>query len=91
MSGTLVGMEIPEVLVGIVPRVGSVWCWEPLKNHARETVRVTDVKWNGEEVWVESERIYEGLGPKSAGQRHWNELDRWVEATVFVRPAEGDE
>lgn len=71
---------LPDILRSVVPRVGSRWIWEPLKAHAREPVRVTQVTWNGAAVWVESE----GAG----GKRSWNELDRWVEATVLV-DAEG--
>jgi hypothetical protein len=78
MSGTLVGMEIPKILHDIAPTIGSVWEWEPLKPHARETVTVTAVTWNGEECWVETE----GAG----GKRHWNDLSRWVEATVLIAP-----
>ncbi len=59
-----------------LPRKGTTWIWEPLKPHARESVVVTEVKWNGEEWWVESESV-------RTGERHWNELSRWVEATVF--------
>lgn len=60
----------------MLPSVGQVWEWEPLKPHARETVTVTEVRWNGDEWWIESE----GAG----GRRYWNEASRWVEATVFV-------
>lgn len=67
--------EIPELLRTIVPQVGQVWLWEPEKPHARESVVVTSVEWNGEEVWIESEGV--------SGERHWNDLSRWVEATVF--------
>jgi hypothetical protein len=84
---------MPVELRGIVPRVGSIWEWEPLKPNARETVRVTRVWWTGDECWVESETVAYGPEygypkvPRTAG----NELDRWVEATVLVTPAPGDE
>lgn len=81
-SADTVVMEIPETLAGIVPQVGSVWCWEPLKDHARERAIVTAVTWNGEECWVESESL--------DGKRAWNDLSRWVEATVLVTPAHID-
>jgi hypothetical protein len=81
MSGTLVDMELPETLRLIAPTVGSVWCWEPLKDHAREMVAVSAVTWNGEECWVESVT-------ESDGKRCWNDLGRWVEATVLVTPAD---
>ena len=75
---------MPVELRGIVPRVGSIWEWEPLKVHARERVRVTRVWWSGDECWVESERL-------DGSQGLPNSLDRWVEATVLVEPAPGDE
>lgn len=64
----------------MLPRVGDVWEWEPLKPHARQTVTVTALRWNGEAWFIESE------GP---GGRFWNEASRWVQATVLVTPAEG--
>lgn len=72
-----ISADMPEALRWIVPEVGSVWEWEPLSPHARQTVTVTEVRWNGEEVWVESESI---------DGRHWNTLGRWIEATVLVKP-----
>jgi hypothetical protein len=62
----------------MLPEVGSKWMWEPLDRHATETVIVTEVKWNGEEWWIESE---------GTSGRHWNVASRWVEATVFLKPA----
>lgn len=59
-----------------LPSIGQTWVWEPLKPMARETVVVTEVRWNGEEYWIESE--------STDGQRHWNDLSRWVQATVLV-------
>lgn len=77
-----VAMTPDEALRLVAPsvRVGSVWCWEPLADHARAKVVVTAVEWNGEEWVVESE--------SPDGRRHWNDLTRWVEATVLVDPAE---
>jgi hypothetical protein len=63
----------------MLPNVGDVWEWEPLKPHARETVTVTDVRWNGEEWWIESE---------GQSGRRWNSSGRWAEATVLVTPAD---
>ena len=65
----------------LLPKVGDIWEWEPLKPHAREVVWVTEVQWNGEEWWIESE-------PLAGGRRCWNDASRWVEATVLVTPAE---
>lgn len=73
--------NIPPLLRDVTPRVGSVWHWEPMKPHASVRVVVTDVKWNGEEVWVESAS---GEGEP----KFWNSLDRWVEATVLVSAPE---
>jgi hypothetical protein len=68
--------ELPESLRHLTPKVGQVWLWEPEKPHARQSVVVTAVEWNGEEVWIESESI-------DGGGRHWNSFSRWIEATVF--------
>ena len=75
---------LPVELRGIVPRVGSVWEWEPMKDYARERVRVTAVTWNGDECWVQSERL-------DGSDSRPNELSRWIEATVLVDPAPGEE
>jgi hypothetical protein len=56
-----------------LPAVGSTWVWEPLKAHARENVTVTEVKWNGEEWWVETE---------SRKGKYWNDLSRFWGACV---------
>jgi hypothetical protein len=75
--------RMPDLLRGIAPRAGSVWEWEPLKPHARTTVTVVASKWNGEACWVET------MTPD--GKLQWNELDRWVEAAVLIRPPLEDE
>lgn len=82
MTPTEITRELPECLREIAPSVGSIWMWEPLKQHAREETRVTAVRWNGEGAWVESV----GRG----GQHAWNELSRWVEAAVLITPASED-
>lgn len=68
---------LPAVLRGIVPEIGTVWEWEPLKDYARQKVRVTAVTWNGDECWVTSELL-------NGTDARLNELSRWVEATVLV-------
>lgn len=70
--------KLRELTFAALPQVGSVWVWEPDLPHARSQCTVTEVKWNSEEYWVESEN--------AQGQRYWNELSRWVEATVMVSP-----
>ncbi|WP_158691029.1 hypothetical protein [Streptomyces sp. 351MFTsu5.1] len=63
-------------------REGTVWCWEPLKPHARCDVRITETRWNGEEWLVECEMLTADQYTP-AGSRYWNELDRFIEAAVF--------
>lgn len=75
---------LPEALQGIAPRIGTTWEWEPLAAHARCTVVVHDVQWNGEECWVQSAVV-------GSDRLVWNSLDRWVEATVFVSAPEQSE
>lgn len=72
--------DSPAELQYLTPEVGSVWIWEPLKPHARCVAVVTATKWNREEVWIESDTV-----PES--KRVWNDLSRWIEATVFVAPS----
>jgi hypothetical protein len=67
----------------VLPQVGSQWWWEPEKPHARCLVEVIEVEFNGDEwiVWC--------IEPtQSSADRCWNELPRWVEATVLHRTAE---
>lgn len=70
---------VPEPLRGIVPSIGSIWVWEPLLEHARATLQVTDVKWNGEEAFVETLNL-----DKPDAERSWNPLGHWVQATVLI-------
>jgi hypothetical protein len=67
-------------------REGSLWVWEPLKPHVRQTVRVTTVEYRGGGWWVLTENITASQDDP-VGVRHWNELDRFVEACVLLQPA----
>jgi hypothetical protein len=73
--------NIPRALRDICPRPGQIWEWEPLEPRNRETVRVTRVWWDGDEVQVESESV-------QGGRRVANDLGRWIEATVYLREDE---
>ncbi len=53
------------------PAVGSTWIWERDKPHAREHVSVLEVRWNGEEWWVQT---------RSQRGDYWNDLSRFWEA-----------
>ncbi|MEW2250415.1 hypothetical protein AB0907_24110 [Streptomyces sp. NPDC006975] len=68
-------------------REGSVWVWEPLKPEVRQEVRVVAVEQRGREWWVQTENITSNFGDR-VGALHWNELDRFVEACVLVKPAQ---
>jgi hypothetical protein len=70
-------------------RPGTVWCWEPLKPPARCNVQITDTRWNGEEWLVETEMLTADHYT-AAGSRYWNELDRFVEAAVFLAASSDD-
>lgn len=77
----------PPAFAPLCPEVGSVWEWEPLKSQARALVRVTETKWNGEEVLIESELLMRNVYYKKVDQRSariWNTLSRWVQAAVQV-------
>jgi hypothetical protein len=58
------------------------------KPHAEQVITVTDVKWNGEEWWVET--VADSRRPSGfitgirfgviAGKSYWNDLSRFWEA-----------
>jgi hypothetical protein len=74
------------------PAIGSRWVWELRKPHARETITVTAVEWNGEEWWVCT--VADGrprTGPVTRnsygvtpGKPYWNDLSRFWEAVAPV-------
>lgn len=77
--------RIPDVLRLVVPKIGSLWAWEPMRPAAFCIAKVTDVRVNADgEVWIQSESV-------QSGRRYWNELDRWVQATVLIRTIDGGE
>jgi hypothetical protein len=79
-----------SALRSVIPSVGQIWHWEPMKSHASERLQVTDVKVNSDgEVWIESGRPYRLVEVR--GEKSWNRLSRWMEAAILVEPAEGDE
>lgn len=61
-----------------VPERGSRWIWEPGNQYAQVTVVVTDVRWNGEEWWVQTAVMY----PSLTGGPYWNDLSRFWEAVI---------
>jgi hypothetical protein len=75
------------------PLIGTLWVWEPGKPHAIELIKVTAVRWNGEEWWVETEAVVQAplSGEATPGARHWNDLSRFWEACHRVqrRPGPG--
>lgn len=73
----------------LVPRVGSIWHWEPMSSTATQRVKVVETKWNGEEWWIAS--VPSNVLGWHDDRVAWNDLDRWVEAAVLVTPAPGDE
>ena len=69
------------------PNVGTVWVWELDQPHARSLIRVTDVRWNGEEWWVESESLLPTnppFPPNEAGVKALNDVSRFWEACIPV-------
>lgn len=62
------------------PAIGSRWTWEPDKPWARETITVSDVRWNGEEWWVCAQVEVWRLGYAVPGEAYWNDLSRFWEA-----------
>jgi hypothetical protein len=77
-------MTLPDELGSI--KVGSEWCWEPLKLESRCYIRVSMVerKLDGN-WWVLCTALTDGGGVKR-GQSNWNQLSRFVEASVLIKP-----
>jgi hypothetical protein len=65
-----------------VPEVGSAWVWELDAPHARCLIRVTEVRWNGEEWWVKTVALLPAPG-QSAGPCY-NDASRFAEAATPV-------
>jgi hypothetical protein len=74
-----IGLGLPLAI-----RRGSIWHWEPLSPAASQQIMVTGVEWDGEQWWVQAVKY--PARPKDR-RPYWNELDRFVEAAVLVRPA----
>lgn len=70
-----------------IPRVGSRWVWEIDNPGACELIEVVEVKWNGEEWWVKTERLHESkqtLAALGGARGYWNDLGRFTEAVTKV-------
>ena len=61
----------------LLPSIGSVWCWEPLKAHAQEIVVV---------VAVDRERMTVCTAIRGTDKMFWNDLSRFMEACVLISP-----
>jgi len=68
------------------PKVGTRWVWEIDIPSARDLIEVTQVKWNGEEWWVESKTLLPPHQHRFPSDRCWNELGRFWEACLPVLP-----
>ena len=70
------------------PVLGSRWIWEYGNPYAQETITVTDVKWNGEEWWVQARGSSLALlgrresGVEQGNGTYWNDLSRFWEAVT---------
>jgi hypothetical protein len=83
--------KLKRELESVIPTVGSIYHWEPMQSHASVRLVVTDivVKEDGE-ILVQSARAFR-LGRTPTGRKSWNDLSRWVEATILIDPASEDE
>jgi hypothetical protein len=59
-----------------LPHVGQRWHWRPDAPHASVIVRITEVKWNGEEWWVTT--------VDDDDQPAWNDLEHFMESAVLI-------
>lgn len=78
-------LSMPQPLRFIVPSVGSIWAWEPLKPNTYCHLRVTATKWNGL-AWIDSIPISHGpnYGHRINYETRRHTLSTWVESTVLV-------
>ena len=67
------------------PLAGTLWAWEPQAEHAACLIKVTGVRWNGEEWHVGAQVMGTGV----SGGVWWNDLDRFWEACHYVAPEAG--
>lgn len=80
-----------------VPREGGLWVWEADEPYGRALVRVQNVRWNGEEWWVDVVNLADAFGltyveasrpDRVIESGPWpNELHRFYEACRPVLPA----
>ena len=71
------------------PLPGTLWAWEPRAEHAACLIKVTGVRWNGEEWYVGAEVIAGTAGTEVSGNVWWNDLDRFWEACHYVAAEPG--
>lgn len=76
---------LPAELGAIRP--GSQWCWEPLKIESRIYIQVEVVEQRAGRWYVLCQALRDGGGIKK-GRLVWNELSRFIEAAVLIKPAE---
>lgn len=71
------------------PVAGTLWAWEPGKPHAAALIKVTEVRWNGEEWWVRARILAGSVTAGLAGREYLNDLSRFWEACHYVLRAPG--
>jgi hypothetical protein len=80
------GMPFLPTELGSI-KEGSTWCWEPLKIESRCYIRIVSVELKTDGGWwVLCQAIRDGNGIPQ-GRAVWNELSRFIEATVLLTPA----
>jgi hypothetical protein len=76
---------LPDELGSI--KVGSEWCWEPLKLESRCYIEVCAVELKPDGNWWILCRAIRDGGGASKGKTVWNELSRFIEAAVLTQAA----
>jgi len=75
------------------PLAGTLWVWEPDSPHAIALIKVTRVRWNGEEWHVGARALLydpaKPLEPARWTNESWNDLSRFWEACHRVAPMAG--
>lgn len=71
------------------PLADTFWAWEPELEHAAALIKVTSVRWNGEEWHVGAQVLAGAEGTAVSDNTWWNDLSRFWEACHYVAPDAG--
>ena len=73
---------LPKELSSI--KVGSIWCWGPLRKYTKCVIKILEVEKRGDGNWWVLSRVIKGNENDKKGTEAWNEISRFVETSVIV-------